>query len=55
VRFPRNIVVFFVAFVVALPLRAQMPNGSITGLVLDPMSQVMTGADILMINDAIRC
>lgn len=51
-RFPRNIVVFFVAFVVALPLTAQMPNGSITGLVLDPMSQVITGAEILVINDA---
>jgi hypothetical protein len=29
-----------------------MPNGSITGLVLDPMSQVRTGAEILVINDA---
>jgi Carboxypeptidase regulatory-like domain/TonB dependent receptor len=52
VHFLRNIVVLFVAFVVALPLTAQMPNGSITGLVLDPMSHEITGADILVINDA---
>ena len=51
-RFPRNIVVLLVAVVLALPLRAQMPNGSITGLVLDPTSRAIIGADILVINDA---
>ena len=50
-RLPRNIVVFLVAAVLALPLGAQMPNGSITGLVLDPTSRAINGADILVIND----
>jgi outer membrane receptor protein involved in Fe transport len=52
VRLPRNIVVLLVAAVLALPLGAQMPNGSITGLVLDPTSRAINGADILVINDA---
>jgi hypothetical protein len=52
VRLPRNAFGFFVVVVLVLPLSAQMPNGSITGLVLDPNSRVITGADVLGINDA---
>jgi len=36
----------------ALPLAAQSPNGTINGRVVDPSNRVITGADILAINDA---
>jgi Carboxypeptidase regulatory-like domain/TonB dependent receptor/TonB-dependent Receptor Plug Domain len=35
----------------ALPLVAQSPNGTINGLVLDPSNRVIVAADILVIND----
>ena len=38
--------------VIAFPLLAQSPNGSINGLILDPTNKAITGADILVINDA---
>jgi hypothetical protein len=51
VRFLR---IAFVACTVllALPLIAQSPNGTINGLVLDPSNKVIGGANILVINDA---
>jgi Carboxypeptidase regulatory-like domain len=53
VRFPRIVVAVVVVFVLlaASSLLAQSPNGSITGLVLDPTNRVISGAEILVIND----
>jgi len=48
VRFPQ--IAFLVAFL-TLPLVAQSPNGTINGLVLDPSTRVIAGADVLVIND----
>lgn len=51
-RFPR--IAFILACVVslALSLAAQSPNGTVNGRVLDPSNRVISGADILVINDA---
>jgi hypothetical protein len=51
-RFPRIAFVFACAVSLALPLAAQSPNGTINGRVLDPSNKVISGADILVINDA---
>jgi len=52
VRFPRIVVVFVCIVLLAdSTLFAQSPNGSITGLVLDPSNRVISGAEILVIND----
>ncbi|MCU1303650.1 MAG: hypothetical protein JWQ87_3934 [Candidatus Sulfotelmatobacter sp.] len=50
-RFPHTVFAFACAVLLALPLLAQSPNGSINGLVLDPANRVIAGADILVIND----
>ncbi|HZQ25215.1 MAG TPA: TonB-dependent receptor [Terriglobales bacterium] len=53
-RFPRTILPFAcVACVVlfAVFAAAQSPNGNINGLVLDPTSRVIVGADIIAVND----
>jgi hypothetical protein len=52
VRFPQITVVLLLVVGLALPLAAQSPNGTINGLVLDPSSRAITGADVLVINDA---
>lgn len=41
----------FLVTLLALPLVAQSPNGTINGLVLDPSNRVIVSADILVIND----
>lgn len=51
-RFPQIAVVSVFVTLVAFPLFAQSPNGTINGLVLDPSNKVITGADILVINNA---
>lgn len=52
-RFPRNTVAIALVFLVLARLSlAQSPNGSINGLVLDPSNRVITGAEVLVINDA---
>lgn len=38
----------------AFPIAAQSPNGTISGLVLDPSGKVITGADITIVNDLTR-
>ncbi len=50
-RFPRITLPLacFVLFV--LPAVGQSPNGNINGLVLDPSSQLIVGADIVAVND----
>jgi hypothetical protein len=50
VRFPRISVVSVFVTLIAFPLLAQSPNGTINGLVLDPSNRVIAGADILVIN-----
>jgi hypothetical protein len=52
VRFPRIAFLFACAVLLALPLAAQSPNGTINGRVVDPSNGVIAGADILVINDA---
>jgi hypothetical protein len=50
-RFPR--VPFLVVGLLLLVLRAlgQSPNGNINGLVLDPSSQLIVGAEVIAVND----
>lgn len=50
-RLPQTLVLVFLLDLLAQPLLAQSPNGSINGLVLDPSNRVIVGADILVIND----
>ena len=52
-RFPRIAFPLLVWSVLLLVLRAegQSPNGNINGLVLDPTSRVITGAEIIVVND----
>src|SRR5580704_17924054 len=50
-RFPRSIPLFACLLWFALPVAAQSPNGNISGLVLDPSSRVIVGADIVAVND----
>src|SRR5215470_13429112 len=46
------IVCFFVSFAaVTVPLLAQSPNGNINGLVSDPTSAAVAGAEIVVVND----
>src|ERR1039458_2316589 len=51
VRFPRIAFLFACAVSLALPLAAQSTNGTINGRVVDPSNGIITGADILVIND----
>src|ERR1700686_5010443 len=51
-RFPRIAFLIVCVLSLALPLLAQSPNGSMNGRVLDPSNRVISGADILVINDA---
>jgi len=51
-RFPDVVLLSACALMLALPLAAQSPNGVINGLVADPSSRIIVGADILLINDA---
>ena len=52
-RFPRIAFPLLVWSVLLLVLRAegQSPNGNINGLVLDPTNRVITGAEIIAVND----
>jgi hypothetical protein len=52
VLFPRIAFLFACAVSLALPLAAQSPNGTMNGRVLDPSNKVISGADVLVINDA---
>ncbi len=51
---PRTIFVIACAALLVFPLAAQSPNGTINGLVLDPSGRPITGAGILIVNDATR-
>lgn len=42
----------FVSLLLVAPVEGQSPNGTISGLVLDPAGAVIVGADILIANDA---
>src|SRR6266436_6631477 len=50
-RFPRITLplAYFVVFV--LPAFGQSPNGNINGLILDPSSRLIAGAEIIVVND----
>jgi hypothetical protein len=52
VRFPQIVFVLFLVVLMAFPLLAQSPNGTVNGLVLDTSNRVIQGADILVINEA---
>jgi hypothetical protein len=50
-RFPYLFLLSACALMFALPLIAQSTNGVINGLVVDPSNRIISGADILAIND----
>ena len=50
-RFPQIPLVVVGVVVLALRLGAQSPNGNINGLVLDPSSQLIVGAEVIAVND----
>jgi len=52
VRLRYGLVVFFLTLLVVVRVRAQSPNGTISGLVVDPTGAVIVGADILVENDS---
>jgi Carboxypeptidase regulatory-like domain/TonB dependent receptor len=48
-------IIFLVAFLLSsLPVFAQSPNGTISGVVFDPTSAIIAGAQITAVNDATR-
>src|ERR1700739_3478548 len=52
-RFPLVVCVFAcVIAVIGIPLFAQSPSGNINGLVSDPASAAIVGAEIVAVNDA---
>ena len=53
-RFPRVFLLVFGLVLLALPVMGQSPNGTINGLVLDPSNHVITGAEVIAINDVTR-
>jgi hypothetical protein len=50
-RFPFVVCVFVCITVIAIPLFAQSPNGNMNGLVSDPSSAAVVGAEIVAVND----
>ncbi len=50
-RFPRFVPLFVCLTLNTLPLFAQSPNGNINGLVSDPSSAAVVGAEIVAVND----
>src|SRR5229473_3190419 len=51
VRLSFRLQVFLLAVVFSATTLAQSPNGTISGLVLDPANRVIVGADLLVAND----
>jgi hypothetical protein len=51
-RFPRIVTLFVCIAMSSPPLLAQSPNGNINGLVSDPSSGALVGAEIVAVNDA---
>jgi hypothetical protein len=51
-RFPCFVLLFVCALMCTSPLLAQSPNGVLNGLVLDPSSGAMVGAEVVAVNDA---
>ncbi len=50
-RFPYVVLLSACALMLALPLAAQSTNGVINGLVVDPSTHVIVGADVVVVND----
>jgi hypothetical protein len=50
-RFPRSTLLFVCFVLLIVPAMGQSPNGNINGLVLDPSSQLIVGAEIIAVND----
>src|SRR6202034_2769504 len=50
-RFPRFVPLYVVLTLSALHLLAQSPDGNINGLVSDPSSAAVVGAEVLAVND----
>lgn len=50
-RLSRVVRIFVVVAIITLPLLAQSPNGNINGLVSDPATGAITGAEIVAVND----
>lgn len=50
-RLPRITLLFVCTVLFVLPAVGQSPNGNVNGLVLDPSSRVIVGAEIVAVND----
>jgi hypothetical protein len=50
-RLPLSVPLFVLVAVTTLPLSAQSPNGNINGLVSDPSSAAVAGAEVVAVND----
>src|SRR5579862_2805324 len=50
-RFPRVPLLVVIVVLFALRVVGQSPNGNINGLVLDPSSQLIVGAEVIAVND----
>lgn len=50
-RFPCIVPLFVLVAVSTLPLSAQSPNGNINGLVSDPSSAAVAGAQVVAVDD----
>jgi len=50
-RFPREIVLSGALLLVVAPLFGQSPNGNINGMIFDPSSQLIVGAEVIAVND----
>src|ERR1700728_4949957 len=50
-RFPRCVPLYVVLTLSTVPLLAQSPDGNINGLVSDPSSAAVVGAEIVAVND----
>jgi Carboxypeptidase regulatory-like domain/TonB-dependent Receptor Plug Domain len=50
-RFPRITALIVPLVLMTLPAFGQSPNGNINGLVLDPTSQLIVGAEVIAVND----
>ena len=50
-RFPRVSSLFVTAVLLTIPLVSQSPNGNVNGIILDPSSRLIVGAEVVAVND----
>jgi hypothetical protein len=52
VRLPQVVFLAVLSLLVVAPIHGQSPNGTISGIVVDPSGAAIVGAEILIANDA---